>query len=124
MNNIGDVAFKTSLSGSGVDDDNDQAIYRSVDGILELVAREGDLIEIYPGEFRTIETLYFDILSGMQSGNEDGERSAFNNNGDLVYIAKFTDGSQGVLSTVPEPATMVLLSIGGLGLLTRRKCRV
>jgi hypothetical protein len=50
------------------------------------------MLEVAPGDFRTLSDLNF----ATASGNSDGRSSGFNNLGQLVFWASFTDGSQGV----------------------------
>jgi hypothetical protein len=93
LNSVGQIAFRASISGDGVDFTNDRGIWATnPDGALQLIARTGDQIEVAPGDFRTLNSLDFVALSG----NGDNRRSAFNNFGQLAFWASFTDGSQGV----------------------------
>ena len=61
-------------------------------GALQLIARTGTQLEVAPGVFRTIGDLAF----VGDTGNGDGRASAFNNRGQLVFWASFTDLSQGI----------------------------
>ncbi len=73
--------------------------------VLRRVVCEGDLLEVADDDFRTISGLGFVI----DSGNEDGRRSGFNDLGQVAFHATFTDGSSGVFVTsVPEPSTLAL----------------
>jgi hypothetical protein len=93
LNDAGQVAFRSTLVGSGVDSTNDRGIWATdQSGELQLLARTGDLLEVAPGDFRTIGALEF----VGATGNSDGRASAFNNLGQLVFWASFTDGSEGV----------------------------
>ncbi len=73
---------------------------------MQLIARTSDLLELAPGDFRTISFLGF--VSG--TGNSDGRPSGFNNLGQLAFLASFTDGSSGIfvsnLVAVPEPSAL------------------
>jgi hypothetical protein len=183
INAAGDVAFRTALSGLGVNTTNDQAIYTWKAGVLDLtvregssapgtepgvqfqnlsipnfnaagqvafaarlantsgakdagiwatdlggevqlIAREGDMLEVAPNDFRTISVLMFPNIA--TAGNDDGRQSGFNNKGQLAFTAYFTDGSSGVfvsdLVAVPEPNTCVLLASILCGILPR-SCR-
>ena len=72
---------------------NDRGIWATdTSGALQLIARTGDQLEVAPGDFRTISDLDFVAATG----NGDGRQSGFNNFGQLVFWASFTDGSQGV----------------------------
>lgn len=115
INPNGQVAFTAALSGPGVTTANDSGLWATDHlGALQLIAREGDLLEVMPGDFRTIASAsMLSFTSGV-----DGNRSTFNSNGELVFWAGFTDGSNGIfVATVPEPATAVLALLAGVGML-------
>ncbi len=93
---------------------------------MTLIAREGDLLDVEDGpgtDFRTISRLLFFDFSN--TGNGDGRASSFNDLGQLVFSASFTDGTQGIfvsdLVAIPEPTSVVLGAIGLFGLLARRR---
>ena len=93
LNSSGQIAFRAELTGSGVGTANDRGIWATdATGALHLIARAGDQLEVSPGDFRTLS----DINFSSASGNSDGRSSGFNNLGQLVFWAKFTDSSQGV----------------------------
>jgi hypothetical protein len=93
LNDRGQVAVGQHLAGAGVDSTNDFAIWATDStGALQLIAREGDQLEVAPGEFRTISGLN----RTDHDANSNGWPSAFNNLGQLAFWASFTDGSQGV----------------------------
>ena len=120
LNGSGQTAFFGDLTGTGVDSSNDGGIWaEDRSGVLTLIAREGDLIDVDSGpsvDLRAIRNLFF---SGI-TGNEDGRRSSFNDLGQLAFGATFTDGSSGIfvsnLVAVPEPTSWVLAVLGLLGL--------
>lgn len=97
LNGSGETAFRAGLKGPEIDSSNDRGIWaQHRDGILRLIAREGDQIDVNDNplvtDLRTILTL--DFHTG--SGNEDGRRSGFNNRGEVAFSATFTDGSEGI----------------------------
>jgi hypothetical protein len=93
LNGAGQTAFRAILTGSGVDVTNDKGIWATdLTGTLQLIARTGEQLEVTPGDFRTPSDLNFVAATG----NGDGLQSGFNNLGQLVFWASFTDGSQGV----------------------------
>lgn len=98
LNAVGQTAFLVRVRGPGITTDNDRGIWaQSLDGQLQLIAREGDQIDVsndpFVTELRTIQTLSF---LADYSGNDDGNPSGFNDLGQLAFSAEFTDGSKGV----------------------------
>jgi hypothetical protein len=93
LNSAGQTAFRADLAGSGVNSTNNRGIWATDwTGVLQLIARRGELLEVAPGDFRTLGDL--DFVTG--TGNGDSRPSGFNNLGQLVFWASFMDGSQGV----------------------------
>lgn len=111
MNNRNEVVFFNTLFGSGVTNANDGSLwFADPAGALSLIVREGSLLEVTPGDLRTIASLRFD----GGSTNPDSFRSGFNDLGQITFGASFTDGSSGIfLVTVPEPGPAVLVIFGG-----------
>jgi hypothetical protein len=60
-------------------------------GVIQLIARTGQTIQIAPGDVRTIETL--EIFT-PPTGNQDGRATFFNDQGYLAFRATFTDGEE------------------------------
>lgn len=127
INSAGQIAFLGTLrsSDSSVTPLNDAGIWAmDRNGVLQLIAREGNKIDVDNGptlDLRTISTLSF---RGGGS-TEDGRRSAFNDLGQLAFQATFVDGTAGIfvsnLVAVPE-STNVLLGISWLSIfLSHRK---
>jgi hypothetical protein len=123
FNGDGEMAFVANLfspfgSGVTVDGTNNTALYLTIDDVLTSVAREGDLFEVVPGDFRTIAGLF--LSAG--TGNEDGLQSGFNEVGQLAFRLSFTDGSQGIfVYAVPEPSSLILLATSCLLFLRCRR---
>jgi hypothetical protein len=93
LNDAGQTAFFASVTGSGVDGTNTHGLWATdQSGALQLIARYGSLLEVAPGDVRTIAGLSF----FANTGNSDGRPSSFNNVGQLAFVAYFTDGSSGV----------------------------
>ncbi len=126
FNALGQTAFLSSLRGAGVDSTNDQGIWAAdVSGMLHLIARDGDLLEVAPGDFRTIAELEFLGHSGL----DDGRGSGFNERGELAFLAHLTDGTSGIfisdLVAVPEPSSEILMlaAVVAWGLAAARRRR-
>lgn len=112
LNDAGQVAFQVGLVGQGVDALNDRGIWATDRvGDLKLIIRTGQLMEVQPGDFRTVHA----IGGATNFGNGSGRASAFNNRGQITFWAGFTDGSQGIFVSdavaVPEPAALLLLGV-------------
>jgi len=118
VNRHGDVAFLASLTGPGIDSGNDFGLWAEIDDEIRLIVREGDQIEVAPGETRTVKYVRF------QDGWEDDPygRSAFSDSGWITFSLTFDDGTNGVFAAIPEPATFCLLALGA-GVMLRRPRR-
>jgi hypothetical protein len=93
FNNNSQVAFLATLSGATINSMNDVGIWATdTSGVLQLIAREGDSLEVAPSDFRVVSSIEF----AGNDGTDDAGRSWFNDRGQLVFGAKFTDGSEGI----------------------------
>ncbi len=123
LNGNGQIAFYAEMSGDGIDASNDGGIWATdANGELHLIVREGDQLEVAPGDVRTIGSLWF----SQGGGGSDGSARAFNERGELVFVATFTDDiySSGVfVATIPEPTTLLLLGLGACLIARRPQCR-
>ena len=90
----GEFVFGAVLSGPGVNASNDRGLWmRTQSGVLQLVAREGQVITIEVDgsqQVRTIQTLSF--------FNDD---KTINFSGDVLFRAGFTDSTRGLLVFSP-----------------------
>jgi hypothetical protein len=129
LNDAGQIAFNATLTGSGIDSTNRRGIWATDrTGALQLIARSGNTLEVAPGDFRTIrqdDNLGSSLRFLIGSGNSDGHPSAFNNRGQLVFWARFTDGTAGIFVSnrvaIPEPSTFLLAATAGAALRYGRK---
>jgi hypothetical protein len=122
FNSLGQTAFAARLSGENglVNSGNDSGIWiQNRNGVSQLVIRKGDRLDVDNGpgvDLRTVNGVWF----GSHFGNESGLSSGFNDNGQLAFLASFTDDSDGVFVwspiAIPEASTFmtVLIAIGVL----------
>jgi len=109
----GRVAFTSQLSGPGVTTLNQWALwqYSPDDDMVHLLLRSGDLFEVAPGDFRT--------LTGMSLGSLPWHMPD-----QVSFQASFTDGTRGIfVASVPEPAGLVLASVGLVMCVRRQRGR-
>jgi hypothetical protein len=108
FNDADQVAFMATLGrppGSGITTANDDGLWLASGGVIQLIAREGDFVDVNPTaaqDLRRIVTI---------NSVTEPSPSPFNNHGDLVYRLTFADGSQGIFVAsvaVPEPATILI----------------
>jgi hypothetical protein len=99
LNNHGEVAFAatpsepvTGTSGTGI-------WTTAPDGVPKLIAREGDYLDIGGGQSKQIRSLSF----APGGGGGAGTSRSFNDAGQIVFHAWFTDNSQGIFLATPPP---------------------
>ena len=91
FNDAGHTAFWAVVSGPGVNGDNDTGLWaEDPSGELTLIVREGDPLEVAPGDVRTISWL--SLVTGSAQG---GRSTGFNDAGQIAFGSSFTDGSSG-----------------------------
>jgi hypothetical protein len=125
FNAAGQVAFTSSLTGTGVTTANDNGLYAGSAGDVVKIVREGDILDVDPGigiDLRTVSAITFTAGSGGQ----DGKARGLNDDGLLVYRLTFTDSTSGIFTSqivVPEPAGVILAAAAfcGAALLARRR---
>ncbi|GGO39177.1 DUF7453 family protein [Deinococcus humi] len=90
LNDSGQVAFTTTLSGNG------QALYVGTPENLRLVARKGDQIDTNPSpDIETLKTVNsISFTSG--SGGQDGRAMGLAADGTITFRVTFSDNSTGV----------------------------
>jgi hypothetical protein len=110
----GDVAWLGTLSGSGITTSNDTGLFVSAGGVTNVIAREGDKLDVDPGpgvDLRTVSGLGFyatDI-------NDRGRAGAFRGGDGLIaFRASFLDGGSGIFTArvVPEPSAAAAAAVG------------
>lgn len=119
INANGQIAFRASLSGVGVDDSNRHGIWAlDSSNQLTLIVREGEAMDVDDGptiDMRIIAALNNSLASYGVSGNDDARGSAFNDYGQLAFSATFSDGSSGIFVSnvlaVPEPKASTALAL-------------
>jgi hypothetical protein len=121
-NQLGQTAFFASLTGTGIDSTNDGGIWATgIDGELELLVREGQLLEVGPSDLRIVGSVF--LWSDEGSGNS--RNTGFNDRGQIALRATFTDGTHGIfvsnLVAVPEPGTSRLCFLALSGICIRRR---
>ncbi len=92
LNDAGEIVFFARLAESGAD-----GIWAGTPGDLALIAREGELMEVKSGDYRRIQSIV--PFNGGLDVFDVARR--FNNAGQLVFAAIFTDGSQGLILASP-----------------------
>ena len=98
INNVGQVAFLSGLTGPGVTAANNVALFRTTpQGVCAMVVRTGQLVDVDPApgqaDLRTIASLGW----AGPGGSDDGYPKALNSAGQIVFRAAFVGGTSGVL---------------------------
>jgi T5SS/PEP-CTERM-associated repeat protein len=128
INGAGQVAFYGGISDGGLNPTNNFGIWaQALDGEVHLIAHTGGYLDVSdtPGitDLRQIVTLYSPLTFG--SGN--GRPSAFNDRGQIAFMAAFADGTSGVFVSnvvaIPEPAAVSLAAVAFGVILNRRSNR-
>jgi hypothetical protein len=119
MNKDGQVAFFASLVGDASRGPDDYGIFATGhNDDLRLIARYGDTFEVAPGDVRTIQTLSYNGLLGTHV-------LSFNDDSDLSFMIRFTDGSEGIFDArvLPEPgcAGVIGVLVTAAGVRRRRR---
>ncbi|CAG0971008.1 hypothetical protein PHYC_01248 [Phycisphaerales bacterium] len=122
LNNAGQLAFVSSLAGSGVNSSNDRALFatESATGPLVAVLREGQVIDVHGdgSVLRTVGAFEFSIPNDTRHDPWSGIASgagAFNDFGTLAFQINFTDGTQGVFAATVAPAPTCDPDVNGDG---------
>jgi hypothetical protein len=107
FNDLGQVAFTSPISGGGSSAANNRGLWAGAPGELQLIAREGDVIDLDPGPGELLKTISGNngISFGFGMNNpfsNDSASAAFNDDGQIAWRATFTDSTFAILlSTLP-----------------------
>jgi hypothetical protein len=119
INKDGQVAFFAGLTGPGVrgGEFQDYGIFATGHaGDLRLIARFGDTFELAPGDVRTIEAL-------SDWGRYGSHVINFNEDSNLSFLMRFTDGSEALVTATVLPEPTALLALAGVPFLVGRRRR-
>jgi hypothetical protein len=94
LNGAGEVAFIGSLSGAAAEG---VFTYDPLTGLVEKILAVGDMLEVAPNEVREVDR----VFRLGNSGNQDGRRSAFNDDRQVALHVTFTDGSRAIVRASP-----------------------
>lgn len=93
LNGANRIAFRATLAGDGITFANEDAIIAAnAVGDLVIAAREGQVVEVAPGEFRTFTG--FGNITGP--GTQDGSSTSWNDDCRLLFRAEFFGGGVGL----------------------------
>jgi hypothetical protein len=92
INGAGQVAFYAFYNAPAVGGGGAGLFAQDTSGVIQLIARTGQTIQIAPGDVRTIETLH--VITTGPTGNQDGRATFFNDQGHLAFRATFTDAEE------------------------------
>ena len=100
LNDAGQVAFRAFVTDGEIEVPTEDGIWATDrSGTLRLIVRKGDMLEVTPGDFRTIVGLGFQ----GDSGNSDGWPSGLNKLGQIDLLISPTDPAA-YSSRTPSPS--------------------
>ncbi len=103
ISDAGWIVVSCAVRGPGITDANDRGVWAFDDeGTKHLVAREGMLVSLGGGIWKTVETIQANLFGGANCGR----RSSVNDRGDVALILTFTDGSEAVVVAQPPEACL------------------
>ena len=118
------TALQTDPECAGADttlsDDDDEIIYLvALDGTAQLVVREGDALEVSPGDVRTVERAY------VWDMNESGQfllEAQFTDQSVAFFLGEGADTASGSVPALPPVAALAVASVlGALGIRRLRR---
>ncbi len=99
FNNNDDIAFSATVTGTDVTLSNDEGTWATGNGTLYLIGREGDSFELAEGDTRDIYSTDFSSTLNYAEGN----RSPYNDKGELFMKFKMTNPSSEALMKITLP---------------------
>ena len=110
LSNTGQVAFLGEVSGAGIDSSNNKGIWATdLEGNLQLVVRRGDQIDVSKdpevSDLRTVS----DLEMIENPNGQNGTANNFNDAGELLFLARFQGGSQGIVIAELGPEKQILI---------------
>lgn len=124
INNYGQVAFFAELVAADNSELGTGAFAEDRQGILHLLAFEGDTFFTGPGQSHVISSIV--PTSRYSDIDTDGYRPAWNDNGQLTFLAGFDFGNEGAILVsdllfVPEPAGALPIALAVAACLWRSR---
>ncbi len=130
LNGAGQTAFRALVISDEDRVGKDGIWATDRDGLLTPIILQDQLFDVSDDplnpDLRTVRGISFsqNTFNILTTGNEDGRPSPFNDLGQLVFTAHFTDGSYGLFVSnvvaIPEPSSGLLVAAAcGLSLLWR-----
>jgi hypothetical protein len=103
LNGSGEVIISGTYTAPGEGTGDGLWHHDLYSGVTSLLLRKGDVVEVAPGDLRTITFL---SALGRAAGGQDGRTQAWNDAGQIAATLTFSDNTRGVFRlSVPEPAT-------------------
>lgn len=125
VNDLGQVAFLGVRDGTSNLRDGGDGLWAGEPSNLRLIAQRGDVFDL-GGQARVVDRLFMILDSDMAGLGQysSGKARGLDDQGDLLFFARFTDGSMALMmANVPEPAAGALACAGVLYWVGAARCR-